>query len=203
MSDGAETNTGIFAGPTDTGTNPLEADTSGDGLPDGDVVSAGYNPNTSYTALFNLIRTKGVATQEGIGLFSESAMMSDTLHEHHHRALAWFLGSPRPAWSTCAITENGFVRILGHRNYPNFDGGPEIARDVLRALCLLPGHQYWDRAVTVRDAGRFPHLPESKHLIDAYLLALAVHHRGCLATLDRGLDASLVRGGEHAVTLIP
>lgn len=42
---------------------------------DGDVVSAGYNPNTSYTALFNLIRTNGVATQEGIGLFSESAMM--------------------------------------------------------------------------------------------------------------------------------
>jgi hypothetical protein len=39
------------------------------------VVSAGYNPNISYTALFNLIKTKGVATQEGIGLFSESAMM--------------------------------------------------------------------------------------------------------------------------------
>ena len=75
LSDGAETNTGVFAGPTDTGTNPLEADTSGDGLLDGDVVSAGYNPNTSYTALFNLIKTKGTATQETIGLFSEGAMM--------------------------------------------------------------------------------------------------------------------------------
>ena len=75
LNDGAETNTGVFAGLTDTGTNPLEADTSGDGLLDGDVVSAGYNPNTSYTALFNLIKTKGTATQEVVGLFSESAMM--------------------------------------------------------------------------------------------------------------------------------
>ena len=75
LNDGVETNTGVFGGPSDTGSNPLEADTSGDGLLDGDVVSAGYNPNTSYTALFNLIKTKGTATQETIGLFSEDAMM--------------------------------------------------------------------------------------------------------------------------------
>ena len=75
LNDGVETNTGVFGGPSDTGSNPLEADTSGDGLLDGDVVSAGYNPNTSYTALFNLIKTKGTATQETIGLFSEGAMM--------------------------------------------------------------------------------------------------------------------------------
>lgn len=75
LKDGAETNTGVFGGPSDTGTNPLEADTSGDGLLDGDVVAAGYNPNTSYTGLFNLVKAKGVATQEGIGLFPESAMM--------------------------------------------------------------------------------------------------------------------------------
>jgi hypothetical protein len=43
--DTVETNTGIFIDSDDTGSNPLVADTDGDGLNDGAEVAAGKNPN--------------------------------------------------------------------------------------------------------------------------------------------------------------
>jgi hypothetical protein len=42
--DAVETNTGTFVGPNDTGTNPLLADTDGDGHGDGEEVAAGTDP---------------------------------------------------------------------------------------------------------------------------------------------------------------
>ncbi|MCH7643844.1 MAG: hypothetical protein IH974_03330 [Myxococcales bacterium] len=40
-----ETNTGTFQSPTDTGTDPINPDTDGDGFSDGEEVAAGSNPN--------------------------------------------------------------------------------------------------------------------------------------------------------------
>ena len=40
-----ETETGVYVSPTDTGTDPLNADTDGDGWPDGTEVSVGTDPN--------------------------------------------------------------------------------------------------------------------------------------------------------------
>jgi hypothetical protein len=42
--DGVETNTGIFLGPSDTGSDPTLADTDGDGFDDGVEVAAGTDP---------------------------------------------------------------------------------------------------------------------------------------------------------------
>jgi predicted nucleic acid-binding protein len=39
--------------------------------------------------------------------------------------------------------------------------------------------------------------------MDFYLLALAIHHKGKLATLDRRIDASVIPGGEKAYLVIP
>jgi hypothetical protein len=44
LADTVETNTGIYVSPTDTGTDPLKADTDVDGLPDGSEVN-GYGTN--------------------------------------------------------------------------------------------------------------------------------------------------------------
>jgi cysteine-rich repeat protein len=40
-----ETGTGIYVSPTDTGSDPLDADSDGDGAPDGPEVAAGTDPN--------------------------------------------------------------------------------------------------------------------------------------------------------------
>ena len=129
--------------------------------------------------------------------------LTDSLHEHHRRATDWFESDPHRPWATCPLTENGFVRILGHKNYPNFKGGTEPARDVLQKICLLPGHQFWPDSVSVRDRTVLPGLPASKHITDCYLLALAVERGGRFATLDHAVDASKVRGSAKALLTIP
>ncbi len=45
LPDAVETNTGVFVSATNTGTNPLAADTDGDGVSDADEVAAGSDPN--------------------------------------------------------------------------------------------------------------------------------------------------------------
>ena len=45
LSDTVETNTGTFVDASNTGSNPIVADTDGDGMNDGDEVTAGRNPN--------------------------------------------------------------------------------------------------------------------------------------------------------------
>jgi hypothetical protein len=41
------------------------------------------------------------------------------------------------------------------------------------------------------------------HITDAYLLGLAVHKKGKLATLDRRIPAESVTGGSEALELVP
>lgn len=50
LPDWVETNTGVYRSPTDTGTDPNNPDTDGDGVLDGDEVPAGTNPNQAGDA---------------------------------------------------------------------------------------------------------------------------------------------------------
>ncbi|MFM8684211.1 MAG: TA system VapC family ribonuclease toxin [Chthoniobacterales bacterium] len=129
--------------------------------------------------------------------------LNDEAHDFHKGAIAWFSRDPQRAWATCPITENGFVRILGHRNYPAFPGGTGAAREMLNSLCLLPGHQFWPDSLSITDRTLFSVLPDSKHLTDCYLLALAVERSGRFVTLDHAVDVSKVRGGAKALFVIP
>lgn len=66
---------------------------------------------------------------------------------------------------------------------------PREARSLLQQITEFPGHAFWPDAVTPLAPGVFDSLAlvGRRQVMDAYLLALVEHHRGCLATFDRGV----------------
>lgn len=126
----------------------------------------------------------------------------DPLHEHHEQVSRWFAQYHKQGWATCPLTENATLRILGHPNYPHGGKSTRLIRELLHAFCLLPGHQFWPDSLSFCDKRQFPTLPNSRHLTDLYLLALAIHHKGFLVTLDKKIESSQVTGGESAYLVL-
>ena len=128
----------------------------------------------------------------------------DPTHVNHEDAHAWFAREGHQSWATCPITENGVVRILSHPKYPNSPGSPAVVGAVVARLRQHAGHVFWPDAISLLDPA---HVDTSRLLspgqvTDSYLLALAVAQGGRLATFDRRLVVSAVRGGEVALCVI-
>ncbi|MEI8310435.1 MAG: hypothetical protein WCH98_06750 [Verrucomicrobiota bacterium] len=51
--------------------------------------------------------------------------LGDGDQEHHDAATAFHAKARLDGWATCPLTENAFLRIVGHPNYPEGPGSPE------------------------------------------------------------------------------
>jgi uncharacterized protein len=122
----------------------------------------------------------------------------DPVHVHHEAAHAWFGANRKHRWSTCALTENAFVRILSNPAYPGSRTTVEDAAARLSALCSGSGHVFWPDSVSVRKSGlfRWNHVQGHRQLTDVYLLALAVANKGRLATFDSTISLRAVEGAQ-------
>jgi hypothetical protein len=123
----------------------------------------------------------------------------DARHASHHAARSWFADHAAPGWASCAITENGCIRIMSHPSYPNNRTVHEVA-DRLRRATADPIHEFWSESVSVLDASRVDlgrvHGP--RQLTDVYLLALAVANNGRLVTFDTSVTLDTVSGATAA-----
>jgi uncharacterized protein len=128
-------------------------------------------------------------------------------HVHHVAARSWFEHASGAGWATCPITQLGFVRVSSNPRAIRDAVPPPHAIAVLKRLTGLPGHQFWTDAVKVTATGPFESLSLVGHrqVTDAYLLALARHRGGKLATLDRGVPDLLPNhdGRDEWVEVIP
>jgi toxin-antitoxin system PIN domain toxin len=126
----------------------------------------------------------------------------DSAHVHHEPAHRWFAEEGSRAWATCPLTENGALRVMGSRRYPGALGSPAAVAPSLLSLRALPGHRFWPDDLSLLDGGHVDpnRLLASGQVTDTYLLALARSKAGRLATFDRRLVTSAVRGG--AVSLL-
>lgn len=129
--------------------------------------------------------------------------LSDLMHVHHEAAHRWFAHRGHQSWATCPLTENGFVRIASHPSYPNRPGDVGTVLALLRQFCAAAGHQFWAEDVSIRDLLAPNAVVTHAHVTDIYLLGLAVHKGGKLATLDRRIPIAAVQGGAEAIELIP
>jgi len=128
--------------------------------------------------------------------------LGDPLHIHHRLARLWFSDKGRLSWVTCPITENGFVRIASHPSYTNPPGDLPAVLVLLGELRSAPGHQFWPDEISILDVLEPNAIVGNSQVTDAYLLGLAAHKGGKLATLDRRMPAHAVRGGREALELL-
>ncbi len=117
----------------------------------------------------------------------------DAGHVHHEAAHDWFADNRKHGWATCAITENGFVRVLANPQ----SGVTERAGAILeglRTFCASGDHQFWPDALSLRDECFDLSVAQGhRQLTDIYLLGLATKMRGVLATFDRSIPLKAVR----------
>src|SRR5579862_231562 len=107
--------------------------------------------------------------------------LSFTDHVHHALATRWFL-QLKPRFATCPITQGAMARFT-LRNIPD---GADAARGLLSALEALDRHEFWPDDIS---CGSLPwrKIAGYRQVTDGYLVALAKHHGGRLATLDESL----------------
>ncbi|MDO5093374.1 MAG: hypothetical protein Q4D79_08130 [Propionibacteriaceae bacterium] len=140
-----------------------------------------------------------------IALLDISVLLAlvDPGHKHHEQAHDWATREVDDGWATCAITQNGLVRILSQPKYPNHVT-VGTARELLHALTEHPKHQFWECDLQLTSEGiRHDQLIGSRQITDTYLLALAISKQGRFVTLDRRVRVSAVAGAssEHLVVL--
>ena len=92
----------------------------------------------------------------------------DADHLDHERAHEWAADGLAAEWATCALTQNGVVRILSQPKYPNPLSVPD-AFEVLRQMVADPRHEYWTCDVQLADgAVRADRFLGSRQVTDVY-----------------------------------
>jgi toxin-antitoxin system PIN domain toxin len=114
-------------------------------------------------------------------------------HEAHAKAQRWFAQNAHHGWATCATTQMGFVRIVSNRSFSRPGISPTDALKVLGGSLDHPSHRFWTEDIGVPDAVAFcgKCLVGHQQVTDAYLLGLAIHKKGKLATLDASVSSLL------------
>ena len=128
----------------------------------------------------------------------------DSDHVDHQRVRGWVGAEIVHGWASCAITQNGFVRIISQPRYPS-PVPPAQAIGRLARAAATEHHEYWLCSVSLLDDELidYSRLHGHRQVTDAYLLALATANGGRFATLDQSIPLDAVRNASAAnLTLI-
>jgi uncharacterized protein len=120
----------------------------------------------------------------------------DADHVHHEVAHDWFTDHGAESWATCPLTENGFIRVLSNPAYQGSELRPEAIVGLLRRFCGRAGHHAWGDVLSLRDSTVFDvsFVRGHRQVTDVYLLGLAHHMNGQLATFDRTIPLKAIKG---------
>lgn len=128
----------------------------------------------------------------------------DGSHLHHGLVTDWLARNLAQGWASCPLTQNGCIRVFSQPAYPNSVSAAQVAERLTEAI-QHPSHVFWPDSISLLHPGRmrWDQVLSSRHVTDAYLLALAIEHSGCFVTLDRGIPLGAVAGATlgHLVVL--
>ncbi|HEY0783378.1 MAG TPA: type II toxin-antitoxin system VapC family toxin [Thermoanaerobaculia bacterium] len=128
----------------------------------------------------------------------------DADHVDHPRAQQWLTQEIQHGWASCALTQNGFIRVVSQPRYPS-PVSPSEAAERLRRATQTEHHDFWPCSISFLDDRRIDssrvHGP--RQVTDVYLLALAVEHGGRFVTFDRSIPLTAAPGAtpEHLIVV--
>jgi hypothetical protein len=127
----------------------------------------------------------------------------DSDHVDHRRARTWLGAEIRHGWASCAITQNGFVRIISQPRYPS-PIPPAEAADRLERATGDEHHAYWPCDVSLLDERQVDRtrLHGPRQVTDVYLLALATAKGGRFVTFDGSIPLRAVRGADEEALVV-
>lgn len=127
----------------------------------------------------------------------------DAGHIHHTRASAWLSANLDAGWASCAITQNGCIRILSQPGYPNPQPAAQVAVR-LRAATQTAHHRFIAADQSLLDQPHYDtgQLLGHRQFTDAWLLGLAVAHGLCFVSFDAGLPWRVVPGASARNSLV-
>lgn len=127
-------------------------------------------------------------------LLDSNVLIALSVDDHvHHRAAAQWMALSQDRVATCPITQGALVRLLLREGLRG-----EQAVAVLRGVTEHPRHTFWADSIAYGDVG-LANVFGHGHVTDAYLVALAAHAGGRLATFDHDLAS----GAPAVASLIP
>jgi uncharacterized protein len=109
-------------------------------------------------------------------------------HVHHGAMRTWFAANGADEWSTCPVTESGFVRVSANPAVLPSVIPVEAAREVLSMLRGAGRHRFLTNDVSLT-APDVPPMIGHRQVTDALLLTLVRRHRTRLVTFDSGIAA--------------
>lgn len=128
----------------------------------------------------------------------------DEAHVHNVKALV-LMRRRGLRIATCPLIENGVLRVLNLPGYSVFGPvGFQAVRDKLDSICKRHNHEFWPDDISLRTNGMvdWSRVLGHNQITDVYLLALAVAHGGCLATLDQRVALSTVPAAKQKNLLL-
>lgn len=130
--------------------------------------------------------------------------LSDPGSDFHTAALRWIDALKQPVLATCPLTENGFLRVYGHPQYPGGPGSIAAALTPLIVIRRRPNHIFLPDDYSLADASQRFDLStcSPKQLTDMYLLGLAARHGGRFATFDAHVPVKWLRDGAKALEVV-
>ena len=109
-------------------------------------------------------------------------------HQFHDSIVARLEKRPHARWASCALTQLGFVRLSCNRAAVGMEKTAVQASELLSEWVRDPKHVFLERMPAV-SKGSFGRILGHQQVTDAYLVALAQHHKATLLTFDRRLTA--------------
>ena len=128
----------------------------------------------------------------------------DPDHIHHELAHDWFSDHRAGGWATCPITENGLIRVLANPRYGSPVSTVPAVVDRLKKFRASGHHHFWPDEVSLADGALFKSASARGHrqLTDVYLLGMAQHRGGRLATLDHSIPLAAVAGATRETLVV-